>query len=162
MSQHANTYWNENGKYQAAADAMGKLVPRQGDCTKGSLLELFRLAANAYYDLFNNGLGNAQVRLPELIDALADLERRGYFEKASSDFRMAVVDIQNFNTEFLEAEEGSGWDGDEEEDEYCEGSAYPATGVMYGALETLLDFILELYGQGVDVHDPLPQAEKAA
>jgi hypothetical protein len=54
------SYWNHNGKFQALADALNKLVPCEGNI-KGKnnvALERFRKASNCYYDLYNNGLGN--------------------------------------------------------------------------------------------------------
>lgn len=51
-------YWNENGRYQALADQLQKLVPAMGQVAnpeQNPALEKFRLYANAYYDIFNNG-----------------------------------------------------------------------------------------------------------
>ncbi len=42
-------------------DALNALVPPSGSVTNKSrnrALETFRIASNAYYDLYNNGLGN--------------------------------------------------------------------------------------------------------
>lgn len=53
------TYWNKVGKYQELIDRLATLVPREGECPKNSpALERFRVASNAYYDLYNNGLCN--------------------------------------------------------------------------------------------------------
>lgn len=49
-----NTYWNNTGKWQHTADQLHGLLPREG-AVAGKALEKFRKAANAYYDLFNNG-----------------------------------------------------------------------------------------------------------
>lgn len=56
-----NTYWNNNGKYQALATALGKLIPISGpiaNARKNPKLEKFHKAQNCYYDLYNNGLCN--------------------------------------------------------------------------------------------------------
>ena len=54
-----NTYWGNTGTHQALADALQKLVPASGGLdkprSKNKELERFRRAANAYYDIFNNG-----------------------------------------------------------------------------------------------------------
>lgn len=52
-----NTYWNSNGKHQAIADQLRKLVPGSGpaDTPHGDLL---RCVTNLYYDFYNNGGGN--------------------------------------------------------------------------------------------------------
>lgn len=54
------TYWNNNGRFQATADALQALVPAEGDIkgTNNRALEKFRKAVNCYYDLYNNGLCN--------------------------------------------------------------------------------------------------------
>lgn len=55
------SYWGGNGKYQALANELNKLIPDQGavrNTAKNKHLERFRKACNAYYDLNNNGGGN--------------------------------------------------------------------------------------------------------
>lgn len=55
------TYWNSNGKYQAAVTELHKLIPDEGavvNARKNPALEKFRNAVNCYYDLNNNGLCN--------------------------------------------------------------------------------------------------------
>jgi len=59
------TYWNSTGKYQELSDRLQKLVPVVGRCNT-SELELFRLVNNIYYDLYNNGLCNAENKLESL------------------------------------------------------------------------------------------------
>ena len=52
------SYWNNNGKYQHLAGELHKLVPAAGQVRnpeQNPALERFRLHANAYYDIFNNG-----------------------------------------------------------------------------------------------------------
>lgn len=56
-----NTYWNSNGRYQAAIKALEARIPAEGSVDKprqNRALELFRKASNCYYDLYNNGLCN--------------------------------------------------------------------------------------------------------
>ena len=52
------SYWNGNGRYQAEADALRKLVPLEGEIKGNPTLERFRVACNNYYDVMNNGGGN--------------------------------------------------------------------------------------------------------
>ena len=55
------TYWNSNGRYQATADVLQRLIPAEGSVAeprKNPALERFRKACNCYYDLYNNGLCN--------------------------------------------------------------------------------------------------------
>ena len=58
---NTNTYWNNNGKHQELADRLQRLIPVSGTVIMpraNPALETFRKAANAYYDLYNNGLWN--------------------------------------------------------------------------------------------------------
>ena len=60
---YAHTYWSHKGKYPAAIEALYKLVPAEGEipgwsADHNAALETFRIAANCYYDLYNNGLYN--------------------------------------------------------------------------------------------------------
>lgn len=52
-----NTYWNHQGKYQAAYDELVKLMPAMGkaDTVAG---ELIRSVSRLAYDFYNNGMGN--------------------------------------------------------------------------------------------------------
>ena len=56
------TYWTGQGRYQAQADALEKLLPIFGEVedAKGANkhLDTFRRAVNCYYDVYNNGLCN--------------------------------------------------------------------------------------------------------
>lgn len=62
MAKGAGSYWGGNGKYQALSDKMQDLIPDEGPCPdargKNARLEKLRVAANCYYDLYNNGLCN--------------------------------------------------------------------------------------------------------
>lgn len=57
-----NTYWNHEGRHQAAVVQLNKLIPVEGSVPsaqgKNKALEKFRIASNCYYDLYNNGLCN--------------------------------------------------------------------------------------------------------
>lgn len=56
-----SSYWGGRGKFQALADKLEAMVPSTGEVKepkKNRRLEKFRRAANGYYDLYNNGLGN--------------------------------------------------------------------------------------------------------
>jgi hypothetical protein len=58
-----NTYWNKNGKFQSVYDEVSELIPINGPCAKATpALEKLRVAANLYYDLYNNGLCNHLMR----------------------------------------------------------------------------------------------------
>ena len=58
------SYWNSNGKHQKTYDALAKLIPSYGECPADSpKLERLRLAANAYYQLYNNGRASAASRV---------------------------------------------------------------------------------------------------
>ena len=56
-----STYWNGNGTHQAIADELEKMIPTMGEC-EDKRVEQFRKAANAYYDIYNNGGGNSANR----------------------------------------------------------------------------------------------------
>lgn len=55
---NTNNYWNNAGRYQTLADQLQALIPDSGSVAqprKNRALERFRVAVNAYYDLYNNG-----------------------------------------------------------------------------------------------------------
>ncbi len=58
----ATRYWDGKGEHQALYDELNKRIPAMGSVedSRGAnrRLEKLRVAANCYYDLFNNGLGN--------------------------------------------------------------------------------------------------------
>lgn len=63
------TYWSNNGRYQALADALQKRIPAEGsvaDAKKNPALEKFRKAVNCYYDLYNNGLCNRAAQFAKI------------------------------------------------------------------------------------------------
>ena len=69
LNQLTHSYWQSNGKYQELADKLAKLIPSLGACDNDAL-ELMRVVSNLYYDLYNNGLCNADHRLPPVQDMM--------------------------------------------------------------------------------------------
>lgn len=47
------TYWNSLGKYQDEVDRINKLVPSRSR-TDNRYMNLFLVASNLYYDMYNN------------------------------------------------------------------------------------------------------------
>lgn len=55
-----HSYWSSTGRYQSAYDRLVEMIPGAGSASHlGKALERLRVAANCYYDLFNNGLCNS-------------------------------------------------------------------------------------------------------
>ena len=48
------SYWGSQGKYQAQNDQIAKDVPAEG-YAQNVAVELYRCAANVYYEIYNNG-----------------------------------------------------------------------------------------------------------
>lgn len=59
------SYWGETGRYQLVYNGLHKLIPASGSVEDNDELELLRVVSNLYYDLYNNGLCNVEIRLPE-------------------------------------------------------------------------------------------------
>lgn len=58
------TYWGNRGSYPVLAGTLQQLIPVQGEVDNSDQnpsLELFRVAQNFYYDIYNNGLCNKEV-----------------------------------------------------------------------------------------------------
>lgn len=56
-----NSFWNNNSPLQHVVKQLEALIPTEGavlEPRKNKALEKFRVAANCYYDLYNNGLCN--------------------------------------------------------------------------------------------------------
>ena len=159
---NANTYWEKSRKHQDIMDKMIPLVPAYGECTEGSLLELYRVMQGAYYDMYNNGLGNVEVRVPPLISELAKLRDKGVIAQASTEVQDAVGELTSFYKEYMQAEASAGWMTDEDDgDEYWEDD-YPCPAGLKGAFEVLMDFVLELCRDCEDVEAPFQGRAKAA
>ena len=52
-----NTYWNNQGKFQADYDRLVELMPGMGNCDTVAG-EMIRSVSRLGYDLYNNGMGN--------------------------------------------------------------------------------------------------------
>lgn len=63
------TYWNYNGKYQEAYNELSPLIPIQ-NLTNHDYMNLIITFGNLYYDLYNNGLMNKDIRLPDVMPYL--------------------------------------------------------------------------------------------
>lgn len=59
MVTSTNSYWDGTGKFQALYTELNQLIPVEGRVagsrSHSRKLEKLRTAANAYYDIFNNG-----------------------------------------------------------------------------------------------------------
>ena len=55
------TYWCEKGKYQKESDILQKLVPSEGEA-QDTRIELYRRVSNTYYDIYNNGGWNLDLK----------------------------------------------------------------------------------------------------
>jgi DNA-dependent RNA polymerase auxiliary subunit epsilon len=53
MAETMNTYWNENGKHQKELNRLNGLLPNWG-MTDNPYMNLFIIASNIYYDVYNN------------------------------------------------------------------------------------------------------------
>lgn len=62
---YEQTYWSGKGRYQAEHDQLSSLIPDEGPAST-TRLNLLRVMANYYYDLYNNGLCNRDLKRPEL------------------------------------------------------------------------------------------------
>lgn len=68
MNLTEDNYWNSRGRYQAKAERLNELIPSMGEVENAeqrTKLERFRIASNAYYDIFNNGGWNRQSEIKE-------------------------------------------------------------------------------------------------
>jgi len=87
-----NTYWNNNGKYEAESTALQELVPGMGaaDTHKG---EVMRAASKIYYDYFNNGWGNYWMNPAAFLITNIDLPenvRNALFEGANGNMHQGA------------------------------------------------------------------------
>ena len=60
-TDYSKTYWSNAGKHEERQNKLEKLLPASGEVPNANLhsaLEIYRVAANCYYDLYNNGLCN--------------------------------------------------------------------------------------------------------
>jgi len=151
------TYWSNNGKFQKESESLDALIPSKGEMAKGSPIECLRVLNNSYYDLYNNGAGNTEIRGPEFLDMLKMLQRNNYLPDRP-EVRSAVNECVEFVNEYMEVHENGGprddwgWSGDEDdEEEYQEEVCYPSHHGLYDAYEVLADAIIEM---NMAVKDP--------
>lgn len=153
MIDTTKTYWGHNGKHQEASVRLGKMVPTSGSMTENSPIEFFRIISNSYYDLYNNGAGNTEVRGEELQDMLQTLSIKRVLSDDPKVVK-ALKEARDFVNAYLDAYEAGGeWVGDEDEDgddEWMEPD-YPSVEPLYEAYEVLTDAIIELC---LSVDDP--------
>lgn len=60
-ANYQDTYWCAKGKHEEFEAALNDLIPAIGtvkNTDDNPALEIYRIAVNCYYDLYNNGLGN--------------------------------------------------------------------------------------------------------
>ena len=83
MAYGQNTYWEKKGLHQEMANELNLLIPLMGTVENKRYrkkLERYRKAANAYYDIFNNGGYNRGREIGATFGALSDLIKRGDWE----------------------------------------------------------------------------------
>lgn len=91
------TYWQNNGKHQAAYDELfAKLVPDQGKAETAHG-EVLRLASNLYYELYNNGGCNIHHDGPKA-DCVSELAER-------ADVQAFMADETSWDSLFCELSE---------------------------------------------------------
>ena len=71
------TYWDNKGTHNEIADKLHTLIPLFGPSDKGPALEVFRVASNAYYDIFNNGGINRHADIKKLFGPVLRLAKQG-------------------------------------------------------------------------------------
>ena len=113
-----NTYWNSNGKHQAAYQELSKIVPSSGPAgtVEG---EMLRASTRLYYDFYNNGMINNTsgavnylMRCDELFDlelceelAIVESEcNTGHYTDKSLSYSLEV--ITNVVIEYLISKDG--------------------------------------------------------
>lgn len=85
------TYWNKKGKHQDLYKQVEGLVPDVGEADDPNI-ELLRCASNVYYDAYNNGGCNFDVREDEIATML-DPDIKQYLEdpKYWEQFKNTIV-----------------------------------------------------------------------
>jgi len=72
-----NTYWNGNGKYQAAYEELVAAMPRMGKCDTLAG-EMIRAASKLGYDFYNNGMGNNTSGAANFLSEKSAIDRETY------------------------------------------------------------------------------------
>ena len=94
MAYGQNTYWEEKGLHQEMANELNLLIPFMGSVENKRYrkkLERYRKAANAYYDIFNNGLMNRGNQLRVLGLKKYDLSLPNDYCRPDWDYNEEVV-----------------------------------------------------------------------
>lgn len=139
-------YWNHEGKHQSYVEALNSYTPSE-DKVEDTTLELFRVASNLYYDLYNNGLVNALITVPPFLDHLEDmfLSQEDILNEIEDmdHFKNSVRDIEEFLNDYQKAEHESRYVycEDSEDEEYIEG-LYPDSSTCEEPMEHILDNII--------------------
>lgn len=85
--RNERSYWRGNGRLQSLADLLNELIPFEGpvcEPDKNPALERFRIASNAYYDLFNNGGGNRRSDVGRFFPGAISYVRGDRYERAQN------------------------------------------------------------------------------
>jgi len=136
MSETKNddrSYWSSNGKYQKESDILQKLVPTEGS-SPFTDVELYRIATNVYYDIFNNGGGNLASDHGARNDELTILKAQG-FEMPEIDKLIEEIDGQN--EEFGENQNRDYQADDFDPDQYFEQACKDMDHVMDQVIEKI-------------------------
>lgn len=92
MTQQLTRYWDNNGTHQALYEELNKLIPAMGEVPdhRGAnrKLEKLRVAANCYYDLFNNGLCNRAPQFRRVFGFGGTVIANTRFERALPESRL--------------------------------------------------------------------------
>ena len=120
-SKTFGSYWSGRGNYQSKADLVASLVPGEGSSTIPAI-ETFRVAQNAYYEIFNNGGANIGGR-----DGGRTEDWRMFLNELPKELRQRV------KTAFSQYRQFKGY--------------APQDHALYTLLDEAMDFILE----GIDV-----------
>jgi hypothetical protein len=108
----SDTYWDGKGKYKKLYEKLTALIPYEGsvkNADKNPALEKLRIAINAYYDLFNNGLCNREKEFEQAFNfdgyELAEKVNNGTFrsskklENKIDEIILAAAKEQNISIE---------------------------------------------------------------
>lgn len=150
MSFLDHTYWNYNGRHQQAAEALNEHPLAQSEATANSPIELFRVASNVYQDLYNDGLGNAEILLPPFLAEIQRVIAKGLLPGHDTPaIKEAVKDVADLLDDYQQTV-------DEDEEDGYEASPYPDAGHLDEPMEILMDAIIEYASQAEDPTQPNP------
>lgn len=152
-------YWDHEGMHQSYVETINSYIPSKGS-VEDTFLELFRTASNVYYDLYNNGLGNAQIKLPPFLDHLENILRsqKHIFDDIDDmdAFKGNVRVIEEFWNDYKKAEDEGRYMycEDSEDEEYIEG-LYPEPSTCEEPMEHIMDSIILICAKQLDLeHQP--------